>query len=83
MLVKNDKKRELENFAKVLGRKFIVQLGFHTSFKAIKRIGKGMTACVYNAISFANGKEIAIKSFKRSSYFSTDNNNGKVAFYFI
>jgi hypothetical protein len=56
LLVKSDKKRELENFSKILGRKFIVQLGFHTSFKAIKRIGKGMTACVYNAISFANGK---------------------------
>lgn len=64
---------------KVLGRKFIVQLGFHSSFKAVKKIGKGMTACVYNAINFANGKEVAIKSFKRSVYFAQDNNNGKVS----
>lgn len=67
-------------FGKILSRKFIVQLGFHTSFKAIKKIGKGMTACVYNAINFATGKEVAIKSFKRSVYFAQDNNNGKASF---
>lgn len=61
-----------------MGRKFIVQLGFHTSFKAVKKIGKGMTACVYNAINFANGREVAIKSFKRCVYFAQDNGNGKV-----
>lgn len=55
-----------------------MQLGFHTSFKANKKIGKGMTACVYNAVNLANGKEVAIKSFKRSVYFSQDNGNGKV-----
>jgi hypothetical protein len=67
-------------FGRELGRKFIVQLGFHTSFKAIKKIGKGMTACVYDAINFTNGKEVAIKSFKRSVYFEQDNGNGKVFF---
>jgi len=67
-------------FGKILGKKFIVQLGFHTSFKAIKKIGKGMTACVYNAINYANGKEVAIKSFKRSVYFAQDNGNGKTSF---
>lgn len=71
---------QLEMFGKILSRKFIVQLGFHTSFKAIKKIGKGMTACVYNAISFATGREVAIKSFKRSVYFAQDNNNGKASF---
>ena len=59
-----------------------MQLGFHGSFKAISKIGKGMTACVYNAINFNNGKEVAIKSFKRSVYFKQDNGNGKV-FQFI
>lgn len=73
-----DGRKQLELFGRVLGRKFIVQLGFHTSFKAVKKIGKGMTACVYNAINFANGREVAIKSFKRSVYFSQDNGNGKV-----
>lgn len=42
-----------------------------------------MTACVYNAISFANGKEVAIKSFKRSVYFAQDNQNGKVIYKLI
>ena len=65
-------------FGRILGRKFIVQLGFHTSFKAIKKIGKGMTACVYNAVNYANGREVAIKSFKRSVYFTQDNGNGEV-----
>lgn len=46
----------LETFGKALGKKFIVQLGFHTTFKAITKIGKGMTACVYDAINFANGR---------------------------
>lgn len=68
----------LEKFGRILSRKYIVQLGFHTSFKAIKKIGKGMTACVYNAVSFATGREVAIKSFKRSVYFAQDNGNGKV-----
>ena len=39
-----------------------------------------MTACVYNAINYANGKEVAIKSFKRSVYFEQENCNGKVRF---
>ena len=47
-------------------------------FKAHKKIGKGMTASVYNAISFASNKEVAIKSFKRSVYFASENNNGGV-----
>jgi len=46
----------LEAFGRVLAVKYIVQLGFHVLFKAIKKIGKGMTACVYNAINFANGQ---------------------------
>jgi hypothetical protein len=56
LTVKAETRKQLEQFGRVLGRKFIVQLGFHTSFKAVKKIGKGMTACVYNAINFANGR---------------------------
>ena len=59
-------------------KKYIVQKGFHTSYKAVKRIGKGVTACVYCAQRFLDGKEVAIKSFKRSVYFASDHNNGKV-----
>lgn len=68
----------MQAFGRVLGRKYIIQLGFHTSFKAIQKIGKGLTACVYNALRFSNKKEVAIKSFKRSIYFAQDNGNGKV-----
>ena len=56
LLVRPELKGDLEKFGKILGRKFIVQLGFHTSFKANKKIGKGMTACVYNAINLTNGR---------------------------
>jgi len=56
LAVKPQHRVHLEVFGRILGRKFIVQLGFHTSFKAIKKIGKGMTACVYNAVNFANGR---------------------------
>ena len=80
LLVRPELKGDLDKFGKILGRKFIVQLGFHTSFKANKKIGKGMTACVYNAINLTNGREVAIKSFKRSVYFNQDNGNGKLSF---
>jgi hypothetical protein len=73
-------KNLIDNFKKVLGRKFIAQLGFHTLFKPIRKIGRGIAACVYSAIDYTNGCEIAIKSFCKSVYFKTDNNNGKVLF---
>ena len=63
----------LERFAEVLGQKYIVQKGFHNAFKAYKKIGKGMTACVYNALNFGTGTQVAIKSFKRAVYFKQDN----------
>jgi serine/threonine protein kinase len=68
----------LEFFSLILGHKYIVQLGFHNLFKAHKKIGKGMTASVYNAVSFVSNKEVAIKSFKRNVYFASENNNGEV-----
>lgn len=71
-------RRSLEQLVRSLGRKFIVQLGFHNLFKATKRIGKGMTACVYNAVHLGTGREVAVKSFNRATYFAQDNNNGKV-----
>ncbi len=37
-----------------------------------------MTACVYNALCYISGKEVAIKSFRRSAYFATEDNNGEV-----
>ena len=46
-----------------------MQLGFHESFKAVKILGKGLTATVYKAISFRDQKDVAIKSFKRAVYF--------------
>ena len=78
LLVRPEHRKMLERFVLVLGRKYIVQKGFHNAFKAYKKIGKGMTACVYNALSFGSGREVAIKSFKRSVYFKQDNDNGKV-----
>ena len=73
-----DSEKEVENFARELGKKYIVQKGFHKSYKAVKRVGKGATAFVYSAIRHLDGKDVAIKSFKRSAYFASDNNNGKV-----
>lgn len=54
-------------------KKYIVQKGFHESFKAIKILGRGLTATVYKAISFRDQKDVAIKSFKRAVYFETTN----------
>jgi len=64
--------------ARQLEKKYIVQLGFHESFKAVKILGKGLTATVYKAMSFRDKKDVAIKSFKRSVYFATP--NGKPSF---
>ena len=55
-------------------------MDFHNCYKAIQRLGKGSTACVYSALQFMDGNLVAIKSFKRSNYFASDNNNGKKAF---
>lgn len=55
-----------------------MQLGFHESFKAVKILGKGLTATVYKAISYRDRKDVAIKSFKRTVYFATP--NGKLSF---
>lgn len=54
----------------MLSKKYIVQLGFKDSFKAIKILGKGVTATVYKALNFSNQTDVAIKSFKRSVYFA-------------
>jgi hypothetical protein len=65
-------------FAKKLEKKYIVQLGFRDGFKAVKILGKGVTATVYKATRYRDQTDVAIKSFKRSVYFATD--NGKLSF---
>ncbi len=55
-MVKPENKGEFERFYRILSKNYLVQLGFHACFKANKKIGKGMTACVYNAINLANGR---------------------------
>lgn len=64
--------------ARILEKKYIVQLGFKEGFKAIKILGKGVTATVYKACRFRDQVEVAIKSFKRSVYFAAE--NGKLSF---
>jgi hypothetical protein len=61
----------------------MVQLNFHPQFRAIRRIGRGVTACVYEAIRLRDQKQVEIKSFKKSVYFSSDNGKGKVIIYLI
>jgi len=68
----------VENFTKVLEKKFIVQTGFRDCFNAVKVQGKGITATVYKALRYRDQKYVAIKSFNRSKYFST--NLGKQSF---
>jgi len=48
--------RKLEEFGYVLGKKFIMQEGFHEIYRAIKKIGKGVTASVYKAIRLTDQK---------------------------
>lgn len=59
-------------------KEYLVQLGFRDGFKAIKILGKGVTATVYKALRFRDQSDVAIKSFKRSVYFATE--NGKLSF---
>ncbi len=42
-----------------------MQEGFHEIYRAIKKIGKGVTASVYKAIRLTDQKEVAVKSFKK------------------
>lgn len=64
----------------ILEKRYLVQLNFHKLFKAMKILGKGVTATVYKATRFQDQSFVAIKSFKRQHYFETENGNGKKAF---
>lgn len=55
-----------------------MQLGFRDGFKAVKILGKGVTATVYKATRYRDQNDVAIKSFKRSVYFAAE--NGKLSF---
>ena len=45
--------------------KYILQDGFHEIYRAVKKIGKGVTASVYKALRLTDRKEVAVKSFKK------------------
>ena len=70
------------DFIKNLSTKYIVQLGFHDLFKAVRLLGKGGTAQVYEAYSNKDKNYFAVKAFKRSYYFGPSNPNGKVKYQF-
>ena len=70
-------------FLEILCKKNLVQQNFHPQFRAIRRIGKGVTACVYEADRLRDHKPVAIKSFKKSVYFASDNGKGKVEIFLI
>ncbi len=48
--------QNLENFSEKLGKKYIIQDGFHDIYRAIKKIGKGVTASVYKALRLTDRK---------------------------
>jgi len=61
----------------------MVQRGFHETFRAIKKIGKGVTASVFSAQRLTDDLEVAVKSFKKENYFKQDDGKGKVKYYLI
>lgn len=60
MYIPEDNKKmhtqNLEKFSQVLGTKFIFQDGFHDIYRAVKKIGKGVTASVYKALRLTDRK---------------------------
>ncbi len=46
----------LHKFSDKLGKKYIFQDGFHEIYRAIKKIGKGVTASVYKALRLTDHK---------------------------
>ena len=72
--------RNLEKFADTLARKYIIQDGFHDIYRAVKKIGKGVSASVYKAIRLTDKTNLAVKSFKKDQYFQSDKGRGKVLF---
>lgn len=46
----------LQKFSLLLSGKYILQDGFHEIFRAIKKIGKGVTASVYKALRLTDKK---------------------------
>lgn len=43
------------------------QYGFHQQFKAIRRVGKGQFATVFEVENLENGEHLAVKAFSKAS----------------
>jgi serine/threonine protein kinase len=59
-------------------RTYTIQLDFHQLFKPVRRIGQGATSVVYQVVRFADKQPLAVKAFKKSTYYSVANGKGKV-----
>lgn len=53
--------------------KFINQKGFHNQFKAVRKLGKGNFASVYEVSHLETGKRYAVKAFSKANVFSVQN----------
>lgn len=51
--------------------KTLNQLGFHHEFKAIRRLGKGQFATVFEVEKLANGDRFAVKAFSKGQLLKT------------
>jgi len=58
----------------------MTHIGMHEVFRPVQRLGRGITALVYHGIRLDDNVSMAIKAFKKSTYFAFEEGKGKVMY---
>ena len=63
---------------RTLPRSYTTHLDFHRLFKPLRKIGQGLTSTVYQVNRLIDNRRLAVKAFKKSSYFASSGGKGYV-----
>ena len=63
---------------RIFAKSYTTQLDFHNLFKPERKIGHGLTCTVYRIKRHLDNSTLAVKAFKKSSYFSSAKGKGEV-----
>lgn len=65
-------------FYRSFAKTYTTHLDFHSLFKPLRKIGQGLTSTVYQVNRLIDNKILAVKAFKKSSYFASSGGKGYV-----
>jgi serine/threonine protein kinase len=63
---------------RTLPRSYTTHLDFHRLFKPLRKLGQGLTSTVYQVNRLIDNRLLAVKAFKKSSYFASSGGRGYV-----